>query len=872
MKKTLKKILSVFLSLVMTLSCVSVMGSVFTFKANAGGVTVSAHYQYYTPGYWNDESTLYLTNADGGTNANYVIGEGYDVNYLYAYGDYSAGGTIYYNNAYATKYVDYRTNKTIDSLDMYVHFNNSPVISCYPWTRVEQRTEGCDWYIYSEANVHGIYTYDNAYYKLNGGSKNDLPSSGSVDLWVQSRNIVLGPSSDYIGNSIWWKGHQHYNTIYITFYMHDTTALYNEVYAASTQTAVNNGSALYTADSWAAFISAYNNAAARLTNTNDQSLINAAQSELVNARNALVRIYTVKFTDDANNVLSTQSLVAGTAPTVPSIPAKAPDTVNHYTANGWDSEVTAANADKTYKAVYTVTAHSGMDDFICDVCNYYDAAGALADAKTKAAAAITEAAGSAPSYGVEAVVQYALARISNATTIEAVNGDKENALAAINVLVNDKTAALAEAEAALAAAQTALTEAQTALTEKTAALNETQTALNTANAALTDAQTQIDTLTAALTEKETALTEANAALTEAQNAKAALEVQLAEKETALAALQDTVDADADDIAALEADIAALEADITEKEGVITAKTNEITALEATVAANETAIAAAETQISTLTSDLAAAQMQVETLTAALAEANTALAAKDEALAAANAELATANAALTTANAQISSLNDELSDKTAALTVAEGNLATANAALTSAQSQIDGLTGTLAAANDALAAKETALTEAQTALAAAENEKAALETQLSAKETELAALQNSVAANADEIAALENDIDVLEAAIAEKDAAITAKNNEIDTLKAGAAAYETAIAEAENEIAAKETEIASLRTRLNKALSDIEALKEGTYVEPEDDGTCIYCGKVHENVFDKFFCMLIRFFDFIVSVFEFSSAT
>ena len=565
--------------------------------------------------------------------------------------------------------------------------------------------------------------------------------------------------------------------------------------------------------------------------------------------------YTVTFTLNGE-LLDTQTVRYGAMPTSPVKPEKLPDATYHYSEGYWEPAIAEAAQTAEYKLLYNATAHSGgtatctaqavcsvcgtsygellphtgMEDFICDECGYYDEAAALADAKVKAIAAIEATVSDDAPYGVAVIAEYAITRIGNADSIDAVNAEKEAALSTIDAIVNDKSEALAEAEMALAEAQTALSEAQT----------------------------QIDSLTAALAEKETALTEANADLTAAETAKAALETQLAEKEIALAALQDTVDADADEIAALEADIDELEAAITEKDEVITAKSNEITALEATVAANETAIAAAETQISTLTSDLTAAQTQVDTLTAALAEAQTALAAKDAALAEATANLATANAALTTANAQISSLTDDIDEMSAALTLAEGNLITANTALAAAETQIDGLTDDLAAANAALAAKETALAEANAALAAAQNEKTALETQL-------AELKDNLDAD-------ENEIASLEAAIAEKDGIIADKTNEINTLKAGAAAYKTAIAEAEKEIADKDAEIASLKTRLNKALDDIEALKEGTYVEPEDDGTCRYCGKEHKNVFDKFFCMVIRFFDFLISVFEFSSAT
>ena len=602
------------------------------------------------------------------------------------------------------------------------------------------------------------------------------------------------------------------------------------------------------------------------------------------------KIYTVTFTCDGET-LSSQTVRHGSKPAEPVKPVKQPTESYHYSEGYWNSEVVAATEDKEYKLFYDSFAHTGgtatcaakavcsvcgtsygeqlphtgMDDFICDECEYYDAAGALAAAKASAIAAVEDAVTDGAPYGVAAVADYAIIRINNATAIDAVNAEKEAALAAIDALVNDKSAALAEAETALAEAQAALTEAQTALADKTAALDETKAQLNTANAALAAAQTQIDTLTADLTDAQTELADNKAALKTAETEKAALEAALTEKETALAELNSTLGAKEEDIAALEDEISGLEASITAKDG-------EITALEATVAANETAIAAAETQIETLTSDLTAAQSQVEMLNAALTEAQNALAAKDTALAEANENLATANAALTTANAQISSLTDDVDKMTVALALAEGNLSTANNAIVNAEARIDELTAALTEANTALVAKETALAEANTALTAAENAKTALETQLAAKEAELVALKESADANADEIAALEAELADLEAELTAMNNEIAAKTNEINTLQAGAAAYETAITEAQNEIAAKNSEITSLKTRLNKALADIEALKAGTYVEPEDDGTCKYCGKEHKNVFDKFFCMIIRFFDFLISVFEFSSAT
>ena len=131
-------------------------------------------------------------------------------------------------------------------------------------------------------------------------------------------------------------------------------------------------------------------------------------------------------------------------------------------------------------------------------------------------------------------------------------------------------------------------------------------------------------------------------------------------------------------------------------------------------------------------------------------------------------------------------------------------------------------------------------------------KAALETQLAAKIDELAALNTTLGEKEDIITALEADIDDLEAAIDEKDAVITALNDTVASL-------EKTVADAEAEIAAKQAKIDELTALLETANAELNDIHSN----------CPYCGKVHQNVFDKFFCMIIRFFDFLVGVFEFT---
>ncbi len=69
---------------------------------------------------------------------------------------------------------------------------------------------------------------------------------------------------------------------------------------------------------------------------------------------AIGNIYTVTF-KNGDTVLSSKRYLENSTVVVPTAPTKEADAVASYEFNGWDSEVTAATADKVYTATYTTT-------------------------------------------------------------------------------------------------------------------------------------------------------------------------------------------------------------------------------------------------------------------------------------------------------------------------------------------------------------------------------------------------------------------------------------------------------------------------------------------------------------------------------------
>ena len=85
-----------------------------------------------------------------------------------------------------------------------------------------------------------------------------------------------------------------------------------------------------------------------------------------------INTYTVTFKDADGNVIKTETVNYGTAPTAPAIPAKAADETYHYTG-AWDADIVPATADTTYTVTYLSYSHSGgtancVDKAKCSVC------------------------------------------------------------------------------------------------------------------------------------------------------------------------------------------------------------------------------------------------------------------------------------------------------------------------------------------------------------------------------------------------------------------------------------------------------------------------------------------------------------------------
>ena len=281
MKKTGRKTLSVFLSLLMMLSCCSILGGVFVLEAGAAGSTAVSSYHCFALNFYQDESTLTVSGVEGGVD-NKVRDQSSVWNV--ATNGVRNGNPAEHGAATAYKYVDYRLNKTISSLGISLNLNNKNSIACGNVMGVALHADSYGNY---DVGAHASYSSQTGLTDLTvplyGG---DLPSVGTKTVNVSSYNVVFSNTSGL--------GHDHYNRAVIYIVVHDTTNLYNEVNSASTKNALNN-SASYSTSSWNTFKACYDDAVARLTNTRDQNVINAACTNLVNARNALKPSFSIQY-------------------------------------------------------------------------------------------------------------------------------------------------------------------------------------------------------------------------------------------------------------------------------------------------------------------------------------------------------------------------------------------------------------------------------------------------------------------------------------------------------------------------------------------------------------------------------------------------
>lgn len=286
--------------------------------------------------------------------------------------------------------------------------------------------------------------------------------------------------------------------------------------------------------------------------------------------------------------------------------------------------------------------------------------------------------------------------------------------------------------------------------------------------------------------------------------------------------------------------------------------------------DDTALKEAQAALAEAQAALAEAQATITDKPAALAEANSKLNAAEANVASLTGELNTANTALTKANADLTAAKAQVTSLTADIDKANADLTKANNDLAAANTEL----AAVKSAKSAIEAQLTAALAELEALKAASGGDAEAITKLTAEVEELKAAiavkEADITAKAKTIADLEKDVDTLEKTVDEKEATFTAKTSEITSLTAAAAALEKTVAE-------KDEAISDLTAQLAAAKAEIEKLKNGQGgsedpADPTEPGACKYCGKEHKTVLDKFFCMIIRFFDFLVAVFEFSAAT
>ena len=280
MKKTGRKTLSVFLSLLMMLSCCSILSGVFVLEAGAAGSTAVSSYHCYADKFYADESKLTISGVEGGVD-NVVSNQ--NATWNIAANGVRNGNPSEHGAATAYKYVDYRLNKTVSSLGISLNIYNKDSISLGNLIGVRLQADDYNYDLGAHGAYNSITGLTDLTCNLEGG---DLPSVGTKTVNVSSYNVVFSNTSGL--------GHDHYNRAVIYIVVHDTTNLYNEVNAASTTNALNNA-ASYSTSSWNTFKACYDDAVARLTNTRDQNVINAACTNLVNARNALKPSFSIQY-------------------------------------------------------------------------------------------------------------------------------------------------------------------------------------------------------------------------------------------------------------------------------------------------------------------------------------------------------------------------------------------------------------------------------------------------------------------------------------------------------------------------------------------------------------------------------------------------
>ena len=293
--------------------------------SDSGKATVTNHILRNWTDLYCYDAVISAYNVDGGSNGEYINNSD---------GEYAASDSDFLLKSTATAfaYIDRSVYSKLEDTD--ISFSHKVASLCangtggWVWAGIRVGSDKGSF----TSSIGGVdYTLDNSkgesyltdVYNLPFKVCGALPSAGEeLNITVSGYYNANATKTGYNYNA--------YTNLILTLYLYDKTELNSKISEAASYL---NSEALYSAESFANFKSAYNVAKATSdSQTVKQSEIETAITNLVNAINALERVQTVTLDSRLATTAGTTSVVATIGKAMPAITLP---TLEHYTFDGY---------------------------------------------------------------------------------------------------------------------------------------------------------------------------------------------------------------------------------------------------------------------------------------------------------------------------------------------------------------------------------------------------------------------------------------------------------------------------------------------------------------------------------------------------------
>ena len=319
-------------------------------KSDSGKTTVTNTIHRNWPDLYCYDSVISAYNVDGGVNGNY---------YNDTDGEYAASDSDFLLKSTATAfaYIDRSVYSKLE--DTNISFSQEVSSLCangtggWSWTGVAVSS---DKGTFTSTIGHSVYTIDNTKGSSYLENVYNLPFKVCGDLPSAGDDVNITVTGLYNANATQTGFHYNASTnLILTLYLYDKTELNAKISEAETYL---NLESLYSAESFANFKSAYNAAkAVSDSQTVKQTEIDTAKTNLINAIDALVRMYTITW-KNGDTVLQSGKVAYGTTPSYTGATPTKDATAEHtYTFSGWSPTIAKVTRDATYEAQFTATVN-----------------------------------------------------------------------------------------------------------------------------------------------------------------------------------------------------------------------------------------------------------------------------------------------------------------------------------------------------------------------------------------------------------------------------------------------------------------------------------------------------------------------------------